>query len=395
MVLTSVVLTAILATAAQAARPWLEEPDTGLQTFLQGNGTLPDAGDLFPLEDIYVIPDFDYAARMYMNDSAYSYYRTGAAGEYGYRANLETFNKVKLRPRVLMDVVGVENTLKTTILGYNFSAPFFISPAANAGLGHPLAEINLVKGAATGGILYIPSLFATLNISEIGAAKAPGQVTFQQLYVRGTNKSLKNDLREAEAAGSKAIVFSVDNAWLPARSRSARWKPSESDPNYDYPVHTWTLYEQIKELTTLPVIPKGIQSVQDALLAIKHGAPAIFVSNHGARQLDTAQSTMEIILEMYDQAPQIFNQTEVLADCGVRYGTDVLKLLAMGVKAVGMGRPFMFSNVYGQEGVEHLIKLMKQEIIADAGNLGIGTLSDLGPDRLNLNYLRMITNGIS
>lgn len=104
-------------------------------------------------------------------------------------------------------------------------------------------------------------------------------------------------------------------------------------------MHTWTLYEQIKELTTLPVILKGIQSVEDALLAIEHGAPAIFVSNHGARQLDTAQSTMEIILEMYDQAPQIFNQTEVLADCGVRYGTDVLKLLAMGVKAVGMGRP--------------------------------------------------------
>lgn len=164
-------------------------------------------------------------------------------------------------------------------------------------------------------------------------------MTFQQLYVRGTNKSLTRYLREAEAADSKAIVFSVDNAWLPARSRSARWEPSESDPDYDYPVHTWTLYEQIKELTTLPVIPKGIQTVEDALLAIQHGAPAIYISNHGARQLDTSQSVMEIILEIYDNAPQVFTQTEVLADCGVRYGTDVLKLLAMGVKAVGMGRP--------------------------------------------------------
>jgi len=112
-----------------------------------------------------------------------------------------------------------------------------------------------VQGAAAGGILYIPSLFATLNISQIAAAKAPGQVTFQQLYVRGTNKSLTRYLREAEAANSKAIVFSVDNAWLPARSRSARWEPSESDPDYDYPVHTWTLYEQIKELTYLPRNP--------------------------------------------------------------------------------------------------------------------------------------------
>lgn len=92
-------------------------------------------------------------------------------------------------------------------------------------------------------------------------------------------------------------------------------------------------------MTSLPVIPKGIQSVEDALLAVEHGAPAIYISNHGGRQLDTVQSTMEIVLEIYENAPQVFNQTEVLADCGVRYGTDVLKLLAMGVKAVGMGRP--------------------------------------------------------
>jgi len=104
---------------------------------------------------------------------------------------------------------------------------------------------------------------------------------------------------------------------------------------------------------------------------------------------------MEIILEIYDNAPQVFNQTEVLADCGVRYGTDVLKLLAMGVKAVGMGRPFMYSNVYGVDGVEHLITLMKQEIIADAGNLGIGNLSNINPSSLNLATLRQFTVGIN
>lgn len=396
MVFAAALLTAVLASGiVQAAHPFMNEPDTGLQTFLEANGTLPNPGELLPLQDTWSIPDFDYAARMYLPAANYSYYRTGAAGEYGYRSNLDTFNKVKIRPRVLMDVVGVQNTLSTTILGYNFSAPFFIAPAAQAGRGNVEAEVPLVQGAAAGGILYIPSLFATLNISQIAAAKAPGQVTFQQLYVRGTNKSLTRYLQEAEAAGSKAIVFSVDNAWLPARSRSARWGSSESAPDYDYPVHTWTLYDQIKELTTLPVIPKGIQSVADALLAIEHGAPAIYVSNHGARQLDTSQSTMEIILEMYDNAPQIFNQTEVLADCGVRYGTDVLKLLAMGVKAVGMGRPFMYANVYGVDGITRLINLMKQEIIADAGNMGIGNLSEINPSYLNLNTLRTFTNGFS
>jgi len=100
----------------------------------------------------------------------------------------------------------------------------------------------------------------------------------------------------------------------------------------------WLLYDQIKNKTSLPVIPKGIQSWEDAVIAVEHGAPAIYISNHGARQLDTAQTTMEILLEIYDNAPQVFNQTEVLADSGVRYGTDVLKMLAMGVKAVGLGR---------------------------------------------------------
>lgn len=115
-------------------------------------------------------------------------------------------------------------------------------------------------------------------------------------------------------------------------------------------------------------------------MAVEHGAPAIYISNHGSRQLDTSQTVMEILLEIYDNAPQVFTQTEVLADSGVRYGSDVLKLLAMGVKAVGLGRPFMFSNIYGTDGVEQLIEMMKAEIIADAGNTGIADVGNITTD---------------
>jgi hypothetical protein len=120
-------------------------------------------------------------------------------------------------------------------------------------------------------------------------------------------------------------------------------KPKKTPTNLPFEKQ-WALYETLKNLTTLPIIPKGIQTVEDAQLAIAHGAPAIFVSNHGGRQLDTAQTPFEIILEIYNNAPEVFSQTEVLVDGGVRYGTDVLKMLAMGVKAVGMGRPYVSSS---------------------------------------------------
>lgn len=130
-------------------------------------------------------------------------------------------------------------------------------------------------------------------------------------------------------------------------------------------------------MTSLPIIPKGILTVEDARTAVALGAPAIILSNHGARHLDGAPSALQVALAIHDEAPEIYSQTEVLADGGVRYGTDVLKLLALGVKAVGMGRPFMYANIYGQAGVERAIDLMKTEIILDAINLGVTDMAQL------------------
>jgi isopentenyl diphosphate isomerase/L-lactate dehydrogenase-like FMN-dependent dehydrogenase len=121
-------------------------------------------------------------------------------------------------------------------------------------------------------------------------------------------------------------------------------------------------------------------TVDDAKLAVAAGAKAIILSNHGGRQLDGSPSSLEVALEIYNSAPEVFTQTEVLADGGVRYGADVLKLLSLGVKAVGLGRPFMYANCYGKEGVEKAIALLKHEIAIDAGNLGVGDLKTITPD---------------
>lgn len=108
-----------------------------------------------------------------------------------------------------------------------------------------------------------------------------------------------------------------------------------------------------------------------------HGVSAIILSNHGARQLDGSPSSLEVALDIHRQAPEVFSKLEVYADGGVRYGTDVLKLLALGVKAVGLARPFMFANVYGEEGVRRAIQILKREIAADAANLGVANIHEI------------------
>lgn len=130
-------------------------------------------------------------------------------------------------------------------------------------------------------------------------------------------------------------------------------------------------------MTDLPIVLKGIANYEDAVLAVEHGVPAIILSNHGGRQLDTTQSSLETALEIYNEAPEVFKKLEVYADGGVRYGTDALKLLALGVRAVGLGRPFMFANVFGVEGVKKVVEIMKREIAVNAGNLGLNDLKNI------------------
>lgn len=143
----------------------------------------------------------------------------------------------------------------------------------------------------------------------------------------------------------------------------------------------------MKNRTSLPIIPKGIASVEDAQEAIRRGVKAIYISNHGGRQLDHSPSPLEIAYEIYRNAPEVFKQVEVLADSGVRYGTDVLKLMALGVKAVGLGRPFLYANCYGREGVQKAIQVMKKEIAQDAAQLGIADVRKIGPSAINARAL--------
>ncbi|KAI1097555.1 FMN-dependent alpha-hydroxy acid dehydrogenase [Jackrogersella minutella] len=358
---------------ALAARPFQNEPNTGFDTFF---ASLP-ATELPPLENLVGLPDFDQAARRFLPAENYTYYRNGAAGEWSYRNNLESFNRYALRPRTMVDITGIESTLPTTILGHNVSAPFFISPCARGGYGSANGEQGLVEGAAAGDILYMPALYASLTIEEITAFKKEGQVTFQQVYLDANDTATQALFERAKAADSKAIVFTIDSAADGNRHRAARYGVGSADSAYS--LITWDLYDHLATLTDLPIVLKGIQTVEDAQLAVTHGVPAIYLSNHGGRQIDGARSPLEVAVEIYQKAPEVFTQLEVYVDGGVRYGADVVKLLALGVKAVGLGRPFMFANVYGTPGVTRAIEMLKHEIAIDAANAGIGDLKNIDP----------------
>ncbi|KAL2862439.1 S-2-hydroxy-acid oxidase [Aspergillus lucknowensis] len=369
---------------ALATRPFLNEPDTGIEEVLGDTpeGTLPD------LENIVGLPDFDWAARRYLNASSYTYYRLGAAGEWSYRNNLEAYGRFRFRPRTMVDIRGIESRLSTSILGYNFSVPFYISPCARAGLAHPDAEVNFMKAANEEGILYIPSLYATLSMEEIAAAKPEdgSQVHFQQLYLDSNDTATQELFSRAEKLDAKAIVFTIDSAADGNRQRGNRYSPPSEET--EYVLSDWEYYAKIREMTKLPIILKGIQTVEDVRLAVQHEVPAVILSNHGGRQLDSAPSPLEIALEVYEEDPELFEQIEIYADGGVRYGADVLKLLALGVRAVGVGRPFMFANAYGVEGVRHAIQLLKHELAIDAGNLGLPDLK-----KIDASYVKWNSNG--
>ncbi|KAK0385340.1 hypothetical protein NLU13_7816 [Sarocladium strictum] len=375
---------ALLVGGALAARPFLNEPDTGIDQALKDVpvGQLPD------LKDMVGLPDFDWAARHYLPIENYTYYRNGAGGEWSYMANLEVFQQYHFRPRVLVDITNVEKTLPTTMLGYNFSAPFYISPCARAERGNPGAELNLVKGAAEGDILYIPSEYSAYTMEQIYEARAEGQVLWQQVYLSGNDTANAQVLARAEKNGAKAIVFTVDSAAGSIRQRAARYGVGSA--NSQFQPFTWDLYHRLTNMTDLPIVLKGISNYEDAVLAVKHGVPAIILSNHGGRQLDTTQTSLETALEIFNEAPEVFKKIEVYADGGVRYGADVLKLLALGVRAVGLGRPFMLANVFGVDGVTRVVELMKQEIAVSAGNLGLADLKNI-----TSHYVRWTSRGYS
>ncbi|KAJ3818893.1 FMN-dependent alpha-hydroxy acid dehydrogenase [Lentinula raphanica] len=330
-------------------------PDTGLNTTAWETGVLP------PLTDMWELNDFQIAAKNVLGGRWYASYRTAALDQVTYEANMNIWKKVRLNGYTFRDVSNVN--LNTTILGYNFTVPFFIAPAAYAGHTNASAELSLARAAGKMGALYAPSIESTKSMEEIADAGFSNQTMFHQEYVWSNRTLLIDDLSRMEAAGYKAIFLTVDNTGVNGIRVQAMRQTGELDSDSGHSASfTLQALAEIRNLTMLPIVPKGIKTAADAKTCLDLGFPAIYISNHGGRVLDGVPTAVEILLDIRKQYPEVFEKMEVYADGGVRSANHIITLLALGAKAVGLGRSPIFANIYGEDGVDRLLTLLTAEL---------------------------------
>jgi len=310
--------------------------------------------------------DYENLAQVSMERSAWNYYQSGSDDEVTLRANRAAFERILLRPRMLVDVRACD--MRTTVLGTPVSMPILIAPTAFHCLAHPEGECATARAACKAGALMVVSTSSTRSLEDI-AREASGLLWFQ-LYVHDP-KSAEELVHRATEAGYRALVITVDSPrWgrkerairshfrLPSHLNKANF--TDEDVAKDHVYITWESLPWLRSLTSLPIVLKGILTAEDAVLAVKHGVDGIIVSNHGGRQLDGVSASIEALPEVVQA---VNRHCEVYLDGGIRRGTDILKALALGARAVLVGRPILWGlAVNGTEGVSDVLELLRTEL---------------------------------
>ena len=320
------------------------------------------------------LADFEAAAAAALDEGPLGYYAGGAGDELTLRDNEAAWRRIAIRPRVLVDVA--ERDLRTTVLGREHPHPVFVAPTAFHRLAHAEGEAATARGAAAAQSLYCVSSLATATPAQVAAAAPEGRRWFQ-LYVfkdRGVSEAL---VQAAVEQGYEALVITADLPVLGVRERELRSGYAIDAAELIPDVHagtlpltdigllidpslTWEDVDRFGSASGLPVLVKGVLTAEDARLAAEHGAAGVVVSNHGGRQLDTVPSGADALPEVVEAAA---GRLDVLVDGGVRRGTDVLKALALGAKAVMVGRPVAWGlAVGGADGVRTVLELLRDEL---------------------------------
>lgn len=314
--------------------------------------------------------EYEVLSQTRIDPSAWDFYQGGSDDEVTLRANRTAYERIRLRPRMLVDVSNID--LSTTVLGTPVSMPVIIAPTAYQCMAHHEGECATAQGAGMARTLMTASTFATRSLEDIAQA-ATGPLWFQ-LYTYRTPELSEIVIRRAEAAGYRAIVLTADlprlgnrekdirnNFVLPPHLELANFAGIDLDSYIALPYNlTWDSLDWIRTITSLPILVKGILTAEDAQIALDRGASGIIVSNHGGRQLDTALAGIEALPEVVEA---VDGRCEVFVDGGIRRGTDVLKALALGARAVLVGRPILWGlAVNGAEGVHHVLELLRAEL---------------------------------
>lgn len=343
----------------------------------------PTSEEFLTLKEIYL------RAKENLKPQIFDYFAGGADSETTLRQNQEAMSHFNFRTRILQDVSTIDTN--TTFLGIPLAIPVMIAPMASLGLINNKADILMAKATARMGTLHWLSTRTSIALEDVVAA-APDSVVFQ-LYWRGDNKWCENLINLIEKLGFRAIALTVDAPMYGRRERDLHNRFNHRilshaiqipmDRTLRESTLTWKDVSWLKKKTKLPLILKGIQTPEDAKLALEHGVDCIYISNHGGRQLDFAPPTIEIISEIVNVVKK---RSEIIVDSGFERGTDILKALALGAKAVLIGKLAAWGiAAAGEEGVIRTLELLKLELITTMANLGCKNISEI-----NSHFLRRI-----
>jgi lactate 2-monooxygenase len=357
------------------------------------------------------VADLERQATAAMEPRFANYVGAGAGTEGTMRANVEAFSHHRIVPRMLRNVASRD--LSTTVLGTAMPAPLLLAPIGVQQGVHEEGELATARAAAALGVPLIASSASHFPLEEIAEAGGEGPRWFQ-LYWPNDPELARSLVERAEGAGYGAIVLTVDTfipgwkprdlqqAWLPFLNglgvgnyfqdpvfRSRLEKSPEEDPGMATgqflavqanPSLSWEDLAQLREMTSLPILVKGIQHAEDAREAVRRGVDGIVVSNHGGRQVDGAIASIDALPPISEA---VGGQLAVLFDSGVRSGSDVLKALALGADAVCLGRPYIWGLALGgQAGVETVLKMVLAELDLTMALCGLTRLEEIGPDLL-------------
>ena len=335
------------------------------------------------------VADFERLARDRVEPSALDYIAGGSWDEVTLRENEAAFARRRLLPRVLTDVSSIDPSVE--LLGGPVGLPVGLAPTAFGAFAHAEGECAAAAAAFRAGVVYCLSTLSSRSMEDVATANGDGPRWFQ-LYVspdRGVTRAL---LARVGAAGYRAIVLTVDLPVPGYRERDIanRLRAPAEFGNLDVAGRqdllaflatfndaslSWDDLAWIRSSTELPIAVKGILAPDDARLAVEHGAAAVWVSNHGGRQLDRAPAAIDMLEPVADA---VAGRAEIYLDGGVRRGVDVLTALALGARAVFVGRPYLYALAYGGvEGVSSMLRLIRAELVAAMALLGVRRPADV------------------
>jgi isopentenyl diphosphate isomerase/L-lactate dehydrogenase-like FMN-dependent dehydrogenase len=340
------------------------------------------------------IMDFQEAARRNIPIAHWAYMATGVDDDATLHANVEGYRKIRLRPRRLVDVSKV--TQQVEIFGTTWESPIYICPCGSQKAFHPDGEIGTARAAKAKNTLQMLSTVSSTGIEDVAAAL--GRPPWFQLYAPSQWDSVEKMVHRVEAAGSQVLVLTVDVN--PGRNTETQRRLSVADTRQcgschqaapganstkpmfagldrgmNSPSYDWTFVDRLRKLTKMKLMIKGLETREDAALAVEHGADGIVCSNHGGRAMDDGRASIEDLPEVLDGAA---GRVPVFVDGGVRRGSDAFKALAMGAKAVGIGRPYLWGlGAFGQPGVERVIDILRAELTLTMRQCGARSISEI------------------